>query len=119
MGTTLTRMVGLARSARVRAALEKYQDPFVAVHDGYFSTVGCVHYPRPAGPGQMPYPPGGMGVHFVNPALIQDPAINPDQPEALVYAPDRDGTLQAIAECLAGVRTFRRWHGLPRAAIGC
>src|SRR2546428_725764 len=26
----------------LRAALQKYQDPYVAVNDGYFSTVGCV-----------------------------------------------------------------------------
>lgn len=31
--------------AAVRAALAKYQDFQVAVRDGYFSTVGCVHYP--------------------------------------------------------------------------
>lgn len=30
---------------KVRAALEKYQDPIVAVHDGYFSTLGCVEFP--------------------------------------------------------------------------
>jgi hypothetical protein len=26
----------------VRAALDKYQDPIQAIHDGYFSTLGCV-----------------------------------------------------------------------------
>src|SRR5262249_59487670 len=51
---------------KVRAALEKYQDPYAAVHDGYFSTVGCVHYPQPGGAGRVPYPSGGMGVHFLN-----------------------------------------------------
>jgi hypothetical protein len=72
--------------ARVQAALEKYQDPFVAVHDGYFSTVGCVHYPRPAGPGQMSYPAGGMGVHFLNPQLI-GPVPDPMRPPILLYEP--------------------------------
>src|SRR6187455_3151690 len=27
---------------KVRQALDKYQDPIAAVHDGYFSTLGCV-----------------------------------------------------------------------------
>jgi hypothetical protein len=27
---------------RVREALDKYRDPVAAVHDGYWSTVGCV-----------------------------------------------------------------------------
>jgi hypothetical protein len=40
---------------------------------------------------------GGMGVHYVNPTLIADPAIDPSAPEALVYAPDRDGTLRLAA----------------------
>jgi hypothetical protein len=40
---------------------------------------------------------GGMGVHYVNPKLIADPAIDPTAPEALVYAPERDGTLRLAA----------------------
>ncbi len=40
---------------------------------------------------------GGMGVHYVNPALIADPSIDLTAPEALVYAPDRDGTLRLAA----------------------
>jgi hypothetical protein len=34
-----------------RAALDKYQDPIVAVHDGYFSTLGCIEYSSGSGPG--------------------------------------------------------------------
>ena len=49
---------------KVRAALEKYQDPYVAVRDGYLSTIGCVHYPKPGGAGQIAFPTGGMGIHF-------------------------------------------------------
>ena len=61
---------------RVRAALEKYQDPIVAVHDGYFSTVGC-----------LVLPDGAMGVHFLNPALIA-PEPDPMKPQILLYEPD-------------------------------
>ena len=60
---------------RVRSALIKYQDPIKAVHDGYFSTVGCVTYPT-----------GGMGVHFLNPQLI-GPVPDPMRPQILLYEP--------------------------------
>jgi hypothetical protein len=71
---------------KVRAALEKYQDPIVAVHDGYFSTVGCVEYPS-----------GGMGVHFLNPRLI-GPVPDPMAPQILVYEPVGDKLRLVAAE---------------------
>jgi len=72
---------------KVRAALEKYHDPYVAVRDGYFSTLGCVGYPKPGGPGRVPYAVGGMGIHFLNPRLI-GPVPDPMRPPILLYAPD-------------------------------
>jgi hypothetical protein len=80
---------------KVRAALDKYRDPYVAVRDGYFSTLGCVHYPQPGGAGRVPYPPGAMGVHFLNPQLI-GPVPDPMRPPILVYEPS-GGTLQLVA----------------------
>ena len=71
---------------KVRAALEKYQDPYVAVRDGYLSTVGCVHYPKPGGAGQIAFPIGGMGIHFLNPELIA-PVPDPMRPTILLYEP--------------------------------
>ena len=68
-----------------RAALEKYRDPIAAIHDGYFSTLGCVHYAE-----------GGMGVHFLNTGLI-GPAPDPLAPQLLIYEPDADGTLHLVA----------------------
>src|SRR2546426_10790440 len=65
---------------KVRSALEKYRDPIMAVHDGYFSSVACVEYPSAGGPGQVPYPAGGMGVHFLNPALL-GPEVDPFRPQ--------------------------------------
>jgi len=59
---------------------------------------------------------GGMGVHYVNPALISDPRIRLRHPEALVYAPDKDGTLRLAAVEYLVDRTA--WHvdntGRPR-----
>jgi len=69
----------------VRASLEKYRDPVLAVHDGYLSTLGCVQYPD-----------GGMGVHFLNPALI-GPVPDPTSPQILVYEPDDAGKLHLVA----------------------
>lgn len=80
----------------VREALEKYEDPFVAVHDGYFSTVGCVAYPEGGGEGEVPYDPGAMGVHFLNPRLL-DGKVDPQRPEVLVYNRLDDGTLRLMA----------------------
>jgi hypothetical protein len=74
-----------AELAPVREALMKYQDPVVAVHDGYFSTLGCVQYPN-----------GGMGVHFLNTALI-GPEPDPLKPQILVYQPADDGKLTLVA----------------------
>ena len=71
--------------AKLRAALDKYQDPIMAVHDGYFSTLGCVEYPKPGTAGQVPYRAGGMGVHFFNVALMGK--LDPMAPQVLVYEP--------------------------------
>jgi len=80
---------------RTRDALEKYKDPVMAIHDGYFSTLGCVTYPKPGAPGQVPYAAGGMGVHFLNVGLLGKP-LDPLKPQILVYEPVGD-KLQLVA----------------------
>ena len=72
---------------RVRAALEKYQDPILAIHDGYLSTLGCANFPHAAKPGHEPYPQGAMGIHFFNPALV-GPKFDPMRPQVLLYEPE-------------------------------
>jgi hypothetical protein len=79
---------------KLRAALDKYQNPIVAVHDGYFSTVGCVEYPKAGTAGQVPYPAGGMGVHFFNVMLMGK--LDPLNPQVLVYEPV-GGKLRLVA----------------------
>jgi len=81
---------------RAREALDKYKDPVAAIHDGYFSTLGCVTYPKPGAPGHVPYPAGGMGVHFFNVALMGQP-LDPTKPQVLVYEPGAGGKLQLVA----------------------
>ncbi|HEY1270076.1 MAG TPA: hypothetical protein VGH16_22650 [Candidatus Binatia bacterium] len=76
---------------KVRAALEKYQDPVRAIHDGYFSTLSCVAYSRAARGGEVPgyAQSGGMGIHFLNPAAI-GPTPDPQRPQILLYEPNGD-----------------------------
>jgi hypothetical protein len=74
---------------KIRVALEKYHDPYVAVRDGYLSTIGCVHYPKPGGAGQIAFAIGGMGIHFLNPELI-GPVPDPMRPTILLYEPSGD-----------------------------
>jgi hypothetical protein len=89
---------GQAQLEHVRAALDKYNDPIMAVHDGYFSTLACVDFPEPSGgPGQMEFKAGGMGVHFLNPALIGQP-IDSLRPQVLIYEPVGDSLKLVAAE---------------------
>lgn len=82
-----------AELQRVRAALEKYRDPVVAVRDGYLSTLACINFPREPLPGHEPYPKGAMGVHFLNPQLV-GPVLDPMKPQILLYEPDASGKLR-------------------------
>jgi hypothetical protein len=81
---------------QVRANLDKYRDPIVAVHDGYLSSVACVAYGKGTA-GTMHYAAGGMGVHFLNFQLIGKP-LDPAKPQVLIYEPDGDRLRLAAAE---------------------
>jgi hypothetical protein len=83
--------------AQARAALDKYRDPVLAVHDGYFSTLGCIEYPDGGGEGTMQYAPGGMGVHFLNLQLV-GPTLDPAKPQVLLYEPVGDSLRLIAAE---------------------
>jgi hypothetical protein len=82
----------------MRAALAKYEDPYVAVRDLYLSTVGCVHYDGTKMEGHMDYPKGAMGIHFVN-LTIQGPP-DPTKPNVLIYEPVGDKLKLVAAEWL-------------------
>ena len=82
---------------QARAELDKYRDPVFAVHDGYFSTIGCIEYPEGGHEGTMQYAPGGMGVHFLNMQLI-GPTLDPAKPQVLIYEPDGDKLRLVAAE---------------------
>src|SRR5687768_17462015 len=86
-----------------RSALAKYSDPFAAVRDGYFSTLACVDYPKGLMDGSIEYPPGAMGVHFLNPANI-GPNLDPAKPQILIYEPVGDKLVLAAAEWFVPVQ---------------
>jgi hypothetical protein len=67
--------------AAVRQATTKYHDVNVALADGFIRTPHCIQEPGL----------GGMGIHFINPARIMDPAINLLEPEILLYLETEDG----------------------------
>jgi hypothetical protein len=82
--------------AAVRAATAKYHNVETALADGYIPVSPCEELP-----GQ-----GAMGFHYLNPGLAQDLASTPDQPEVLLYVPDKNGKLK-----LAGVEYFQAAAG--------
>jgi hypothetical protein len=81
----------------VRALLDKYNDPIVAVHDGFLSTLGCVEYPKGGSEGAMQYAAGGMGVHFINMGNV-GPTLDPAKPQVLIYEPVGDKLRLVAAE---------------------
>ncbi len=80
---------------QLRSSLDKYKDPYVAIRDGYFSTLGCVDYPKSGGAGRVAYHAGAMGIHFLNPALVS-PTPDPKLPTLLLYEPDAGGKLTLV-----------------------
>jgi hypothetical protein len=81
----------------VRTLLDKYNDPIVAVHDGFYSSVGCISYPNGGGEGAMRYAPGAMGVHFLNMGNV-GPTLDPAKPQVLIYEPVGDKLRLVAAE---------------------
>lgn len=101
--------------AEVRQVTHQFHDVQAALDAGYLATDHCVP---------------GMGYHYVNPRLFEDPGVDPLAPEVLLYAPsgqgvrlvgvewvkkDADGdpatveTIRVLGQRLYGPMT----HGLP------
>ena len=88
----------------VRSALQKYEDPYLAIHDGYFSTLGCVVIEHAGAAGHVAYKPGGMGIHFLNMGLL-GPVPDPAKPQVLIYEPDGDQLRLIAAEWFVPLST--------------
>ena len=86
-----------AELTAARDALAKYSDPYVAIRDGFLSTLACVDFPKGAKDGPVDYPPGAMGVHFINLGNI-GPKLDPAKPQVLIYEPVGDKLVLTAAE---------------------
>ena len=65
----------------------RFESPSQAEKAGYVPFYICAEEPGV----------GTMGQHYVNFALVGDPAIDPLRPEALVYEPRPDGSFKLVA----------------------
>jgi hypothetical protein len=70
----------------VKAATARYHSVEQAEKAGYVRDPHCAFSPL-----------GGMGYHYVNPSLMADDALDPLEPEVLVYAPTESGKLKLVA----------------------
>lgn len=77
----------------VKSALDKYQDPIVAVREGFFSTQACVGFAD-----------GTMGVHFLNMQNV-GPVPDPAKPPVLIYEPQGDKLRLVAAEWFVPLAT--------------
>ena len=72
--------------AKVREVTEKYHTVEAATAAKYVKGTPCV-----SGPDR-----GAMGIHYVRPDLIQGAVLDVNQPSALIYEPESDGTLRLV-----------------------
>jgi len=74
--------------AAIRAATARFQNIAIARAEGYVDDgFGCIEDPQL----------GGMGWHLIRDDLHADPAIDPLQPELLVYMPQKNGQMRLVA----------------------
>lgn len=71
---------------KVREANARFADVAVATAEGY-APIPCVSGVEG----------GAMGIHYVNGALIEDGVVDLSKPEAVMYEPKADGTLELVA----------------------
>jgi hypothetical protein len=72
--------------AQIRSATAKYHNIDAAFDAGYIIGSPCVESAS-----------GGMGFHLINPGLISNGVTDPEQPEALVYEPMKNGRMRLVA----------------------
>ncbi len=79
--------------AQAKAATARFNSVAQALKAGYVRPIGpmaqiCV---------QLPDGSAAMGIHFENPRLMADPAVDLRKPEILVYIPKASGALKLVA----------------------
>lgn len=97
---------GLVRE--VRLGTDTFRDLSRALAAGYSSTGSCVSGPQE----------GAMGIHFANGVLIGDPALDPQNPELLIYE-QRNGRLRLVGvEFLVLADAWHAAHAAPPVLLG-
>lgn len=87
-----------AQISELREATARFHDIEVALKEGYAPFDDCFANP----------PEGNMGYHYANAELMEDPGVDPNHPELLLYEKQTDGTFKFV-----GVEylTFQAaWH---------
>lgn len=88
---------------QLRARLAAYEDVEAALADGFEQFGECMSGPQ-----------GAQGIHFTHGARIEDPTLDPFEPEVLMYEPLPDGRLRLIG---AEFLVFQgAWHDAGNAA---
>ncbi|MDV3222488.1 hypothetical protein [Intrasporangium sp.] len=88
--------------AQIRQAVDPYTDVEVAIGDGYVPVSGCEVSDE-----------GGMGIHYLNPALAGSFEVDPAHPTILLYGPDGEGGLR-----LLGAEWWQANIGQERPQLG-
>jgi hypothetical protein len=70
----------------VRAANERFRDVSAAVAEGY-APIPCASGPNG----------GAMGIHYVNGAYLENGELDISRPEAVMYEPQPDGSMELVA----------------------
>jgi hypothetical protein len=83
----------------VRRSTERFLD-VRDVPAEYGPVLGCVTGPEE----------GAMGVHFVNGALLSDAALDPEQPEALIYETKNGATRLVGVEFIVFAELWHKTH---------
>ena len=66
----------------LREATARFHKIEVAIQEGYAPFGDCFANP----------PEGDMGYHYSNAELMEDPGVDPNHPELLLYEKQEDGT---------------------------
>ena len=75
-----------AQISELREATARFHGIEVAIQEGYAPFGDCFANP----------PEGNMGYHYSNAELMEDPGVDPNHPELLLYEKQTDGTLKFV-----------------------
>jgi hypothetical protein len=109
-GSAVAVASGQGSIASVRAATEKFHSVEAAVAAGYGPFYLCTDENSGL---------GAMGQHYVNGALVGDPAVDPLTPEAVIYEPKPDGTYRLVGvEYVTFQAAWDETHSAPPSLFG-